>query len=117
MDLDVHVPAIVLGDATAFGRWIAGAERPLRESLRSFATRVDVEAVLQEALLRTWQVAPRIELDGKPNALLRLALRVTKNLAIDEVRKARTVRIEDEELESSLAFATAAAEPDPILRR
>jgi DNA-directed RNA polymerase specialized sigma24 family protein len=117
MDLDVHLSAIVAGEPDAFGRWIAGAERPLRESLRSFATRVDVEAVLQESLLRTWQVAPRVELDGRPNALLRMALRVTRNLAIDEVRKARTVRVEDEEMERSLAFATQVVEPDPLLRR
>lgn len=117
MDLDVHVPAIIAGDSAAFGRWIAGAERPIRESLRSFATRVDVEAIVQEALLRVWQVAPRVELDGKPNALLRMALRVTKNLAIDEVRKARTIHVEDEEMESSLSFATAIAAPDPMLRK
>ena len=117
MDLDVHVSAIVAGDSVAFGRWIAGAERPLRESLRSFATRVDVEAVLQEGLLRTWQVAPRVELDGKPNALLRMALRVTRNLAIDEVRKARTIAVEDEEMERSLAFAATTTEPDPMLRK
>ncbi len=117
MDLDVHVSAIVAGDSVAFGRWIAGAERPLRESLRSFATRVDVEAVLQEALLRTWQVAPRVELDGKPNALLRMALRVTRNLAIDEVRKSRTVAVEDDEMDRSLAFAATTSEPDPLLRR
>jgi hypothetical protein len=37
-------PAIALGDAGAFGRWLAGAEPRLRESLRPFAARVDTEA-------------------------------------------------------------------------
>ncbi len=117
VDLDVYTTRIAAGDAAAFGQWIAGAERPLRESLRSFATRVDVEAVLQEALLRTWQVAPRIELDGRPNALLRISLRIARNLAIDEVRKTRTVAIGDDDLDLSLAFASKVAQPDPMLRR
>src|SRR5690606_14601871 len=72
IDLDVHLAAIVAGDTRAFGRWLAGAEAPVRDSLRSFARVVDVEAVLQEALLRVWQVAPRFEPDGRPNGLLRL---------------------------------------------
>jgi RNA polymerase sigma-70 factor (ECF subfamily) len=117
VDLDVHLPRIAAGDPAAFGQWIAGAERSLRESLRSFAARVDVEAVLQEALLRTWQVAPRVEVDGAPNALLRMALRIARNLAIDEVRRARTTTIGDDDLDASLAFAVNVAPPDPLLRR
>src|SRR5216117_3846521 len=127
MDLDVHLPAIATGDAAAFGRWMAGAERPLRESLRSFARRVDVEAVLQEALLRTWNVAPRLDRDGRPNALLRLALRAARNLAIDETRRARVVSApgaadagadgaDDRADDPTLALTAAAAQPDPLLR-
>jgi len=116
VDLDVLLPAIAAGDPHAFGRWIAGAERPMRESLRSFATRVDTEAVVQEALLRTWQVAPRVEVDGRPNALLRMSLRIARNLALDEVRRARTVAMTDE-LDDSARFAVADPGPDPILRR
>ncbi|HVV86948.1 MAG TPA: sigma factor, partial [Kofleriaceae bacterium] len=89
IDLDAHLPAIVAGETAAFGRWLAGAEPGVRDSLRSFARVIDVEAVLQEALLRVWQVAPRVNLDGRPNALLRLAHRIAKNLAIDELRRAR----------------------------
>jgi RNA polymerase sigma-70 factor (ECF subfamily) len=107
---------LAMGDEEAFGRWIAVAERPLRTSLRSFATRVDVEAVLQETLLRIWQVAPRVTPDGRPNPLLRLALRVARNLAIDEVRRARTMAAGDEDLEATLAFA-APQETDPLLRK
>jgi len=107
---------IALGDSAAFGQWVARAERPLRVSLRSFASRVDAEAVLQETLLRTWQIAPRIAHDGKPNPLLRVALRIARNLAIDEVRRARTVAMSDDDLDASLAFATM-HETDPLLRK
>jgi DNA-directed RNA polymerase specialized sigma24 family protein len=121
-DLDVHLAAITLGDADAFGRWLAGAEPPLRQSLRTFAARVDTEATVQEALLRTWQVAPRHQPDGRPNSLLRLSLRIARNLAIDELRRARTAPAEDEALEQALAAADPAhgrvrAGPDPFLRR
>jgi hypothetical protein len=49
-------------------RWRRGP----RGSLRSFAERVDVEAVVQAALVRVWQVAPRVRPDGRPEPLLRL---------------------------------------------
>jgi RNA polymerase sigma-70 factor (ECF subfamily) len=116
MDLDEHLDAIAAGDPDAFERWVAGAEHPLRLSLRSFATRVDVEAVMQEGLLRVWNVAPRVERDGAPNALLRVALRIVRNLAIDEVRRARSVPLDDDDRDASAGFATAAAMPDPMLR-
>jgi RNA polymerase sigma-70 factor (ECF subfamily) len=109
------LPAIAAGDLEAFARWIARAERPLRESLRSFAARVDVEAVVQETLLRIWQVAPRVSPDGKPSPLLRLALRIARNLAIDAVRRARTVPLADDQIDQSLTFATL-HEVDPMLR-
>lgn len=53
-DLDSYLGAIALSDVNAFGAWVARAERPLRDSLRSFAAHLDTEAVLQEALLRIW---------------------------------------------------------------
>ena len=93
IDLDAHLPAIQAGDADAFGRWLAGAEPGLRESLRSFAASVDTEAVLQESLLRTWQVAPRVVSDGKPNTLLRLAVRIARNLAVSERRRLRPIAL------------------------
>ena len=115
VDLDVHLIAIVAGDAAAFGQWMAGSEPVVRETLRSFATVVDVEAVLQEALLRVWQVAPRIVPDGKPNGLLRLGIRIGRNLAVSEVRRTKARPTEPEELESALAVEPAA--PDPLLRQ
>jgi RNA polymerase sigma-70 factor (ECF subfamily) len=115
MDLDVHLAAIVLGDKQSFARWLAGAERPVRESLRSFAKVIDVEAVLQEALLRVWQVAPRFEADGRPNGLLRLGVRIARNLAVSEVRRTRATPTENTELEAALVEPSAP--PDPILRQ
>lgn len=109
------LPAIAAGDSAAFGRWIARVERPLRESLRSFAARVDIEAVVQETLLRTWQVAPRIVEDGKPNPLLRVALRIARNLAIDAVRRTQAIAVGDDAIDQSSAFATL-HEVDPMLR-
>lgn len=118
IDLDAELPAIARGDAAAFGRWMRSAEEPLRRSLRSFAPVVDTEAVLQEALLRVWQVAPRVEAD-RPNALLRLALRVARNTAIDEARRARVAPVDDAALERAATEALAQVEPvepDPHLR-
>jgi RNA polymerase sigma factor (sigma-70 family) len=120
LDLDVHLPAIVAGDAAAFGRWLAGAEPKLRDSLRAYAARVDVEAVLQEALLRVWQVAPRHAPDGRPNSLFRVAIRIARNLCIDELRRTRHRPMDDDGIERLLA-ETAAVElragPDPFLRK
>lgn len=118
-DLDDHLPLIVTGDAAAFARWLAGAEPSLRASLRPFAARVDTEAALQEAMLRTWQVAPRHTPDGRPNSLLRLSLRIARNLAIDEARRARVSPADDEALEKAGAALAdpAPRTPDPLLRR
>lgn len=119
-DLDHHLPGIVAGDADAFERWVAGAEPQVRDSLRAFAASVDAEAVLQESLLRVWQTAPAFKPDGRPNALLRLAVRIARNLAVSEVRKLRTDQVELEDLERALARLEAfqaAAGPDPLLRR
>jgi DNA-directed RNA polymerase specialized sigma24 family protein len=113
-NLDLELSAIVAGDTRAFARWVAGAELPLRAELRRFATVVDVEAVLQETLLRTWQVAPRFKPDPEPNALLRLSCRIAKNLAIDHARRDR--RKSDDESAIQNASVTPVA-PDPLLRR
>ena len=119
-DLDEHLPAIQTGDADAFGRWLAGAERTLRLGLRSFAAQVDTEAVLQEALLRVWQVAPRFEPDGRPNGLLRLGVRITRNMAVSARRRVHGTRPDDDAANEALD-AIAAEErvrvPDPLLRR
>lgn len=114
MDLDVHLEAIGAGDTQAFARWVAGAEPVVRASLVRFAAQVDVEIVVQEALLRAWQVAPRVERDVRGNCLLRFTLRAAKNLAIDELRHRRreVVRVPDDD-----ELPSAPVEPDPLLRK
>ena len=119
-DHDVHLAAIQSGDADAFGRWVAGTEATLRSSLGSFAAFVDTEAVVQESLLRVWQVAPRFERDGRPNGLLRLALRIARNLAISERRKVHTDFVDDSVLDERAFLAAGTpvtASSDPLLRR
>jgi RNA polymerase sigma-70 factor (ECF subfamily) len=120
MDLDVHLPAILNRDTRAFGRWMAGAEGTMRDSLRSFASVLDVESVLQEALLRVWQVAPRFVSDGRPNGLLRLGLRIARNLAVSELRRTKSRPVPEEDLERALAMAEhvdlGEHGPDPMLR-
>lgn len=118
VDLDRYLQAIVGGDAQAFAHWMASAEPSIRASLRSMATKVDTEAVLQEALLRVWQVAPRFEPDGRENGLLRLGVRIARNLAISEMRKRRAEPTEDLEARIAQAEQVHLMRPsDPILRR
>ena len=119
-DLDTYATAMGAGDLDAFGRWVAGAEPVVRGSLRPFAVRVDAEAVVQETLLRVWQVARRFVPDGRPNGLLRLALRIARNLALDEMRRLRTLPADPAtiaRLVDHQADAVPAIEPDPGLRR
>jgi RNA polymerase sigma-70 factor (ECF subfamily) len=113
-DLDELLPAIAAGDAEAFGRWMAAAEPGLRRSLRGFAAQVDTEAVLQEGLLRVWQVTPRVTPDGKGNSLLRLAHRIVRNAALDEARRmGNRMEAPTEEVDPG---AVSVSEPDPWLR-
>ena len=118
MDLDVYLAAILGGDTRAFGGWMSGAEPRVRDSLRSFAQVIDVEAVLQETLLRTWQVAPRFVADGRPNGLLRMAIRIGRNLAISEVRRTKATPTDGDDLEAALAAGDRPiSAPDPMLRK
>ena len=116
---DEGLEAVANGDEAAFARWMAHAEPKIRGSLRSFAGVVDTEAVLQETLLRAWQNAPRVVSDGKPNALLRLSLRIAKNLAITEVRRRRCVPVTVTDAGRKLETGSGAdisQPPDPLLR-
>jgi len=121
-DLDEHLPRIVAGEFGAFGSWMAGAESRLRDSLRSFAIRVDVEGVVQETALRIWQTAPRFVADGRENWLLRLAIRVARNLAVSELRRYRAEPMEIDALErEAQAYDPTGSGvlrvPDPLLAR
>jgi len=129
VDLDALLPAIAAGDAAAFARWMASAEPVLRATLRPFSRMVDTEAVLQEALLRTWQIATRVVSDGRPNSLLRVAVRVARNLAVTERRRA--ARLDgggtapaaallapgDEAALIERVAGSVPPAPDPLLRR
>jgi DNA-directed RNA polymerase specialized sigma24 family protein len=106
------LPLIAAGDSDAFGQWVAGAEHSLRLSLRKYAAACDTEAVLQEALLRVWQVAPRFQPDGAPNPLLRFAVVAARNVALSELRKTAHPVIDEHVPE----VAVTAALPDPLLR-
>lgn len=77
-----------LGDPEGFAGWVRAVEFPLREALRRFARSVDVEAVVQEALLRMWVLAPTLELSGE-DASLRYAHTIARNLALEECRRLR----------------------------
>ncbi|MFO0585387.1 MAG: sigma factor [Anaeromyxobacter sp.] len=125
MTAATHTPelqAIAAGDRAAFARFLARAEAAVRRRLSPFAPHVDTEAVLQEAFLRAWQVAPSVTDDGGGDPLLRLTLTIARNLALDEARRAR--RVSPGELET-LERAAAEADgvpagdgtPDPLLRR
>lgn len=116
LDLDEVAPAIVLRDRDAFAWWLARAAPALRRSLARFATQADVEAVLQEALLRLWQVAPRFQPDGRPNGLLRLARRIAHNVAIDAVRRTAGEHSRDDPAQPHDEPTIDPIEPDPLLR-
>ena len=117
MNLDAELPAISSGDTDAFARWLAGAERPLRQSLRRYAPAVDTEAVMQETLLRVWVVARRCRPDGQPNSLLRLGLTIARNLALSEIRRNRSGPIESTADDLPEPPAPDPALPDPALRK
>jgi RNA polymerase sigma-70 factor (ECF subfamily) len=114
IDLDSHLGGIGFQDQEAFAGWVAGAERPLRLSLRRFAAVVDTEAVVQETLLRVWVGAQRCAPDGRPNALLRFARRIAINLALDEIRRRGFVMSGDPPGDDDLP--DPAPPPDPLLR-
>jgi len=106
------------GRQQAFASWVRLCEMPLRKRLRSFARTVDVEAVLQEGLLRMWRLAPTLELEG-PNASLRLALTIVHRLAIAETRRLKRMSPADlEDLDTDPAGRVEPAPPsDPALRK
>lgn len=92
-EIDVLFARVRRGDQAAFGRWMGRVERPIRMSLARFARAVDVEAVVQETLLRMWVLATQHlrELEGE-NASLRFAIGLARNLARSEARRMGRVR-------------------------
>lgn len=72
--------------------------------------------MLQEGLLRVWQVAPRLEPDGKPHLLLRFAHVVARNLAVSEARRLRGPSLELEALAGAQVPSLEPLGTDPLLR-
>lgn len=100
------------GDPMAFAEWMGRVERPIHASLVRFARAVDIEVVMQETFLRMWLMATRSGrgLQGE-NATLRMALAVARNVAREELRRAKPGRdIPLEGMEDAPEFAV---EPDP----
>jgi DNA-directed RNA polymerase specialized sigma24 family protein len=105
------------GDAEAFAAWVHLVELPLRANLLPFARTIDVEAVFQEGLLRMWKLAPVLRLSG-PNASLRYAFRLMRNLALSEARRAtRLTPFELKDIEDLPEAHIDPTPPDPVLRR
>ena len=109
----MELQAIAQRNEAAFASWMGRSEESMRLSLRSFARSVDVEAVVQDALMRAWQVAPMLEPDGKPNVLLRWAVTVARNRARDIVRRSgRELPLDDLD---DMPALPAVAPSDPLL--
>lgn len=87
IDADL-VRAVAGGDTAAFARWLAEAEPALRRSLRSFSAVCDVEAVVQETLLRVWYGREAVAPHPGGRTLDRLAFTIGRRLAVDEARRA-----------------------------
>ena len=108
-----------LGEPDAFAEWMGMIESPLRRSLRRFARAVDVEVVVQETLARMWIVAgePDRVLEGE-HASLKFALRVARNVALEEIRRCRHDRLVDLETLDDLPEGCLDPKPcDPALAR
>jgi len=111
------------GSPAGFRAWLPLVEPVLWRTLRPFAPAVDVEAIIQEALLRMWAIAPVQPLEGE-NASLRFALRLARNLAIDEARRrGREVPLQrdrsgtGDDPPDPIPATEPAPSPDPLLRR
>ena len=75
-------------DPEAFRDWMGRVERPIRASLGRFARAVDVESIVQETLLRMWLLATQGGRDlAGPDASLRFAIGLARNLARNEARR------------------------------
>jgi DNA-directed RNA polymerase specialized sigma24 family protein len=108
-----------LGDRGAFAQWMGMIEIPLRRSLHRFARAVDVEAVVQETLLRMWLVAmdPQRALEGS-YASLKYAFAVGRIVALEEMRRYRQDRFVELEVLDGLPEGRIDPDPpDPALAR
>jgi DNA-directed RNA polymerase specialized sigma24 family protein len=108
-----------LGDRGAFAQWMGIIEIPLRRSLHRFARAVDVEAVVQETLVRMWLVAgdPQRMLEGS-QASLKYAFAVGRIVALEEMRRYRQDRFVGLDVLENLPEGCINPDPpDPALAR
>ena len=98
------------GSRSGYRDWLRLVDIPLRKSLRSFARQVDVEAVLQEGLLKMWVLAPRVAPGLKgDNASLRYAHVLIRRLALAEAgRSGRTVELDPDKHGAELTIEPVA---------
>jgi DNA-directed RNA polymerase specialized sigma24 family protein len=101
------------GNRDAFTRWMRMAEIPIRHTLARYARHVDVEAAMQETLLRMWLLVndPGRVLTGE-NASVRFGCRVAANVAKEELRRLRLAPLEVEPQDPS-----DPPQSDPFVRR
>jgi DNA-directed RNA polymerase specialized sigma24 family protein len=101
-----------LGNDDGFEQWLRLVEIPVRASLRPFARAVDVEAAVQETLLRMFLVVrdPERRLVGR-DASLRFAIRVARNVAMEQVRHLRHETLVDP---ADLEQEGPCCDPDPL---
>jgi RNA polymerase sigma factor (sigma-70 family) len=107
------------GDQDAFARWMGLVEMLLRRSLWRFARAVDVEVVVQETFMRMWIAArdQAREITGA-NASLKFAFRVARNVALEELRRARQdIMVDLNELDELSEGRIETVLPDPALAR
>jgi DNA-directed RNA polymerase specialized sigma24 family protein len=107
------------GNPEAFAEWMGMVEIPLRRSLVRYARVVEAEVVVQETFMRMWLFAndPERVLEGQ-SASLRFALRVARNVALEEVRRCGQGRFAElEELDSLPEGRLNPELPDPALRK
>jgi DNA-directed RNA polymerase specialized sigma24 family protein len=107
------------GDKEAFAAWMGMVEIPLRRSLGRFACAIDVEAALQETLIRMWLLAtdPGRVLEGD-HASLKFAYSVARYVALEEMRRYRQGRhVPLDTLDGLPEGSFTPAMPDPALTR
>ena len=96
----------------AFERWFARSEIRLKQSLRSFASVVDVEAVVQDTALLVWDARRRFRRNAPPGFLFRWAVTVAKNKARNNARRSGRHAPFDDNSEPADSFPLS----DPLLR-
>lgn len=94
---DALVLEVARGDRLAFARLVERhGTRLMALAVRIVGSRAVAEEIVQEAFTRAWVQAPNWQQKGAAGRAFAAWLsRVTTNLAIDQVRKPRTLPIED----------------------